>query len=145
MSETFSLRPDVDWYERLVSRYGDAVPPLEHLQIRRGLQTIVEDLFEKLDDADRFRACRIHGIETRAAAFAIIDARFTESATDADKRMCKRVLERIQERLSESCEHCGNLGEIVAKTGLEALLDDPEAILGDRLLCRECYESWRSA
>lgn len=145
MSESFPLRPDSVWYELLVARYGDAVPPLEHLQVRRGLQGIVEDLFDKLADADRFRSCRIHGIVTRNAGFVVIDARFGDRATEADKRMCNSVLERIQERLGEACEHCGKSGEIVAKTGLEALLEDPDAALGDRLLCHECYNTWRRA
>lgn len=142
MSESFPLRPGGDWYDTMVARYGDAMPPLEHLQIRRGLQSIVEDLFEKLADADRFRSCRVHGIDARNAGFLVIDARFSATATEADKRMCNRVLERIQERLSESCEHCGKPGEIVLKIGMEARLADPDIELGDRLLCAECYESW---
>lgn len=144
MSDRFPLHPDVDWYEHLVARHSDAVPPLEHLQIRPGLQSIVEDLFEKLADADRLRACRVQGIVTRNAGFVVIDARFSATATEADKRMCNCILERIQERLAEACEHCGKPGEIVLKIGMEARLADPDIELGDRLLCRECYESWRS-
>ncbi|CUX03399.1 hypothetical protein [Agrobacterium genomosp. 2] len=143
MSEDrFPLRPDSLWYDAMRDRYGDAVPAIDHLQIRRGLQAIVEGLFDKLVDVDRFHACRVHGIVTRSAGFVVIDARFSDGATAADKRMCNRFLEHIHERLAESCEHCGKPGEIVAKAGLEALLDDPDAILGDRLLCTECYESW---
>lgn len=133
MSESFALHPDRVWYDDMVARYGDAVPPLEHMQFRRGLQSIVEDLLEKLADADRFRACRIHGIETRSAGFNTIDARFSKAATEADKRMCNRILERIQERLCEACEHCGREATVlVDKRG------DPI-----RLLCRECYDDWR--
>ncbi|NKJ72671.1 hypothetical protein GFL38_10385 [Rhizobium leguminosarum bv. viciae] len=142
MSDSLPLRPDAVWYDSMHQRYGAAVPDIEHLQIRRGLQSIVEDLFEKLADADRFRSCRMHGIATRNAGFVVIDARFSATATEADKRMCNRVLERIQERLSESCEHCGKPGEIVLKIGMEARLADPDIELGDRLLCAECYESW---
>lgn len=143
MTDLFPLRPDADWYAVLVSRYGEAVPPLEHLKIRHGMQVVVEDLLHELDIADRFRACRVHGIETRSAGFAIIDARFRDEATDADRRMCNRVLERARDRLTEACEHCGKPGEIFAKTGLEALFENPGAILGDRFLCMECYEYWR--
>ncbi|RVP47342.1 hypothetical protein [Sinorhizobium medicae] len=143
-NDQFPLRPDRDWYDALRARYGDAIPAIEYLQIRRGLQSIVEDLFEKLDIADRFNVCRVYGIATRNAGFTVVDARYSETATEADKRMCNRVIERVQERLVESCEHCGRTGETIAKVGLEARLQDPDIVLGDRLLCAECYESWRS-
>ncbi|TQN61112.1 hypothetical protein FLX27_13040 [Agrobacterium tumefaciens] len=126
----------------MADHYGDAVPPIEHLQIRRGLQTIVDDLFHDLDIADRLRACHLQGISTRYAGFVILDIRYSDRATEADKRMCNRIVERIQERLCEACEHCGRPGEIIAKTGLEALLDDPDAVLGDRFLCTECHQNW---
>lgn len=142
MPDTSPLRPDITWYHHFVARYGDAVPPIEHLQIRRGLQTIVDDLFHDLDIADRRRACRLHGITTRYAGFVVIDIRYSDHATDADWRMCNRIVERAQERLCEACEHCGRPGEIIAKTGLKALLEDPDAALGDRFLCTECYQNW---
>lgn len=131
MSESFPLHPDADWYDRLVARYGDAVPPIEHLQFRRGLQPIVEDLFEKLADADRFHACSVHGIETLSAGLNTIDARFAAAATEADKRMCNRILERIQERLADTCEHCGREAEVL----VDNVRGEPL-----RLLCRECYD-----
>jgi hypothetical protein len=93
--------------------------------------------------ADRFRVCRIHGITKRSAGFVVIDARCNSRATEADKRMCNFVLEPARERLSETCEHCGNLGEIILKIGMEARLEDPNIELRDRLICMECYESWR--
>lgn len=138
----FPLRPDDTWYAEMRSRYGDFVPDVERIQIRRGLQSILHDLFELLHDADRFNACRIQGVVTRNAGFSIIDARLSDTATEADKRMCGRILDRIGARLNEACEHCGKPGSIIAKSGLEALLDDPDAVLGDRLLCTECYQDW---
>jgi hypothetical protein len=133
MSDRFPLHPDVDWYEHLVARHSDAVPPLEHLQIRRGLQRVAEDLFHDLDIADRFHACRVLGIVTHAPGLVVIDARFSATTTRSDKHMCNRVLERIQERLCEACEHCGRAATVlVDKRG------DPI-----RLLCRECYDGWR--
>lgn len=142
MTNRFPLHADADWYAAMADRYGDAVPPLEHLQIRRGLQVIVDDLFHDLDIADRFRASRVYGVTTRYAGFVVIDIRYSDRATEADRRMCNRIVERIQERLCEACEHCGKPGENIAKTGLEALLDDPDAVLGDRFLCTECHQNW---
>jgi hypothetical protein len=145
MSDRFSPRPDDTWHAEMRSRYGDVVPQIERLRIRRGLQDIVHDLFEKLRDADRFNACRIHSASTRNAGFSVIDVRFSAAATEADKRMCGRIIECIQERLNAACEHCGKPGAIIAKSGLETLLDDPNAVLGDRLLCAECYQNWSHA
>lgn len=142
MPDPSPLRPDNDWYHAMADRYGDAVPPLEHLRIRRGLQVIVDDLFHDLDIANRLRACRLHGITTRYAGFVVIDIRYSDRETEADRRMCNRIVERAQERLCEACEHCGRPGEIIAKIGLEALLDDPDAALGDRFLCTECHQNW---
>jgi hypothetical protein len=139
MSERFPLRPASDWYQRLVDRYGESIPAIERLRIRRGLQEQVESLFHDLDMADPFHACCIHGIDTRSAGFVIINARFGDLATETDKRMCNRVLESARERLSEVCEHCGRHAEIILKIGLEARLADPDVELGDRMLCRECY------
>ncbi|RSC21464.1 hypothetical protein EGT36_30210 [Agrobacterium sp. FDAARGOS_525] len=141
MPDTFPLRPDATWYNHLIARYGDAVPPIEHLQFRRGLQVIVDDLLHDLDIADRFCASRVYGITTRNAGFVVIDIRYSDGATEADRRMCNRIVERAQERLCEACEHCGRPGEIIAKTGLEALFDDLNAVLGDRFLCTECHQN----
>ncbi len=142
MSDRFPLRPDAVWYDAMVARYGDAVPAIEHLQFRRGLQRHVADLFDALDQADRFFICRILSIVTRNGGFVIIDARIADAATEAYRSRCNVVFDNSRERLSESCEHCGRAGEIIAKTGLEALLDDPDAALGDRFLCTECYDDW---
>lgn len=144
MSDQFPLRPDLDWYEHLVARYGDAVPPITRLRIRRGLQQIVSDMYEFLSLHGLLEAVDIFGIETRSAAWAIIDARYRPNICEDDRISLDYELEKIQERLSESCEHCGRGGAIIAKTGLEARLADPDAELGDRLLCHECYEGWRS-
>lgn len=141
----FPLRPDDTWYSAMRARFSDAVPNIERLRIRRGLQDIVHDFLEKLRDADRFNACRIHSVSTRNAGFSVIDARFSDAATEADRRMCGRIIECIQERMNAACEHCGKPGEIIAKSGLEALLDDPSVALGDRLLCAECYQDWSHA
>ncbi|MDK4723107.1 hypothetical protein PH552_27515 [Rhizobium sp. CNPSo 3968] len=143
MPETFPLRPDADWYSDLVDRFGDAVPPLERLQFRRGLQPIVYDLFTQLNDLRALPHVDIMSIETRNAGFAVIDARNKPELVGVERDAADFALEGARARLIEACEHCGRYGEIIAKTGLEALLVDPEAILGDRFLCRECYESWR--
>jgi hypothetical protein len=144
MPDPYPLQPDADWYGTMRSRYGDSiVPSLDRLQFRRGFQKIIEDLFEKLHDVDRFQACSIKSIRTRSACFTVIAVEYGDKATTADERMCNRVIDRIRERLAEACEHCGHRGQVIAKAGLETLLSDPDAVLGDRLLCSECYEQWR--
>jgi hypothetical protein len=145
MTEDFPLQPDPDWYERIVERFGDAVPPIKHLRIRRGIQSAVGEMFGELEQRGLLPVVDIFGIETRTAAWAIVDARYHRNVTEGDRKALDAVLEGAQERLTTACEHCGRRGEIVAKTGLEALLDDPDAFLGDRFICVECYEKWRAA
>lgn len=141
----FPLAPESAWHADIVSRFGDAVPPITRLRFRRGLQPAVFDMFTQLADLDRLRHVDILGIVTRNAAFTVIDARISPDLGGLEREAVDFTLEATHERLAESCEHCGRYGEIVAKTGLEALLDDPDAILGDRFLCSECYESWSRA
>jgi hypothetical protein len=126
----------------MVARYGDAVPPITRLQIRRGLQQIVGEMFEFLSLHGLLDAVDIFGITTRSAAFVIIDARSRPGISEGHRLALNFEIEKTQERLSEVCEHCGRAGEIIAKTGLEARLADPEIELGDRFLCRECYHDW---
>lgn len=145
MSDLFPLRPDSVWYDALRDRYNDAVPDLDHLQIRRGLQIAVGNMFSQLHDLCLTDKVDIRSVVTRNAGFVVIDARFADCLPDIDRAAIEFALEGVRGDLAESCEHCGRPGEIVAKTGLEALLDDPDAALGDRLLCAECYESWRRA
>ncbi len=143
MSESFPLRPDADWYRDLVDRFGDAVPAIERLQFRRGLQSVVFDLFTQLSDLGVLPYVDIRGIETRNAGFTVIDARYKPELVGISRDAADFTLEGARGHLAEACEHCGKYGEIVAKMGLEALLEDPQAILGDRFLCSDCYESWR--
>lgn len=142
MSDRFPIRPDDIWYSSMRERYGNAVPGIDQLQIRRGLQIHVGDMYAQLYDLDLLRHVDILSIVTRNAGFTVIDARYHEGLYEDDRIALDFGLERYSERLNESCEHCGKPGEIVAKTGMEALLDDPDAVLGDRFLCTECYESW---
>ncbi|MCV3768898.1 hypothetical protein [Rhizobium sp. TRM95796] len=143
MSDRFPLRPDETWHAEMRARYGDAVPALEHMRFRRGLQTLVADFFEQFHDREYQRLVAVHSIVTRNAGFVVLDARGHFGLPYGEYGAVDALLSTTQERLSEACEHCGAVGEIVAKTGLEALLDDPDAALGDRLLCNECYEKWR--
>nr|CAD6612694.1 hypothetical protein RKHAN_02511 [Rhizobium sp. Khangiran2] len=142
MSDRFPLRPEKTWYAAMVDRYGDAVPAIDRLQIRRGLQIHVGDMYAQLDDLDLLRHVGMKGIVTRNAGFVVIDTRYHEGIFEDDRIALDFALERHNDRLNESCEHCGKPGEIIAKIGTEALLDDPDAVLGDRLLCTGCYESW---
>ncbi len=142
MSDRFPLRPDADWYSAMRARYGKLVPDIVHLQIRRGLQDIVGDMYAQLHDLELLRHVDIVSIVTRNAGFVVLDARYHAGLFEDDRIALDFALERHSERLNAACEHCGRLGEIVAKTGLEAILDEPDAVLGDRLLCTECYESW---
>lgn len=144
MSESFPLRPDADWYDAMIARYADAVPAVEHLQIRCGIQAIVEHLFEQLQELGLLYAVDIRSVVTRNAGFVVMDARYLDGLSDTDRAALDFALEGTRGYFAEACEHCGKPGEIVAKTGMEALLDDPDAVLGDRLLCHECYESWRA-
>jgi hypothetical protein len=142
MSESFPLSPDSDWYDALVARYGDAVPAIENLRIRSGLQVHVAHLFEQLKDLGLLRHVDILSVVTRNAGFVVIDARYVDSLSEVEIAALDFALEGTRAYFAESCEHCGKLGEIIAKAGLEALLDDPDAVIGDRLLCHECYKSW---
>ena len=145
MSDQFPLRPDPDWYAALVARFGDAVPAVEHVRVRRGLQQIVSDMYAQLSDLDLLRHVDIYGIETRTAAWVILDARYRDGIYEDDRIALDFALEKAQERLSEVCEHCGRGGALILKIGEEARLADPSVELGDRLLCEECYESWSAA
>ncbi|MCA1403075.1 hypothetical protein I6F26_00455 [Ensifer sp. IC3342] len=139
----FPLHPDSDWHEAMVARYGHAVPSLNRLGFRRGLQTIVAEMYEFLFFHGLLDAVGILGIVTRSAAFVVIDARYKPGIYEDDRISLDFEFEKTQERLSESCEHCGRGGAIIAKAGLESRLADPDVEFGDRLLCMECYESWR--
>ncbi|MDK1376830.1 MULTISPECIES: hypothetical protein [unclassified Sinorhizobium] len=139
----FPLHPDSDWHEAMVARYGDAVPSVDQLGFRRGLQTIVTEMYEFLSLHGLLDAVDILGIETRSAAFVVIDARYKPGIYEDDRISLDFAFEKTQERLSECCEHCGRGGAIIAKAGLEARLAGPDVEFGDRLLCMECYESWR--
>lgn len=142
MSDRFPLRPNSDWHAALVARHGDAVPAIERLQIRRGLQSAVGDMYEKLYGLGLIDKVDILSVVTRDAAFVVIDARYHGGLYEDDRIALDFLFHGAAGDLNETCEHCGRLGEIVAKTGLEALLDDQDAALGDRFLCAECYESW---
>ena len=142
MTDRFPFRPDAVWYDAMRARYGDTVPDIERLRIRRGLQIHVGDMYAQLFDLDLLRHVDIISIVTRNAGFVVVDARYHADLYEDDLVALDFALERYSTRLNESCEHCGNPGEIVAKTGFEALLDDPDAVLGDRFLCRECYNEW---
>ncbi|WP_142627987.1 hypothetical protein [Rhizobium sp. P007] len=144
MPDQFPLRPDADWYDAMIARYADALPAVDHLQIRRGLHAHVAHLFEQLHDLGLLYAVDIKSIVTRNAGFIVIDARYADGLSDSDRAALDFALDGIRGDLTEACEHCGKPGEIIAKTGLEACLADPDVELGDRLLCMECYESWRS-
>lgn len=142
MTDSFPLRPDAVWYDAMRDRYGNTVPDIEDLRIRRCLQIHVEAMYAQLYDLVLLRHVDIVSIVTRNAGFVVVDARYHAGIYEDDRIALDFALEAHSARLNESCEHCGRRGEIVAKTGLEALLDDPDAELGDRLLCSECYESW---
>ena len=142
MPDAFPLRPHQTWYEAMRDRYGNAVPAIEHLQFRRGLQIEVGDMFAQLHDLDLLRHVDIVSIVARNAAFTIIDARDHAGLYEDDRIALEREIERYRERLNAACEHCGRPGSVIAKTGLEALLDEPDAAIGDRLLCTGCYVSW---
>jgi hypothetical protein len=142
MSDRFPLRPDDIWYDAMRAIYGDAVPDVEHMQIRRGLQSVVGDMFAQLRDLDLVHHVDIRSVVTRNAGFVVIDARGHFGLPYGEYGAVDALISETQTRLSESCEHCGKPGEIVAKVGLEALLGDPDAALGDRFLCAECYEDW---
>ncbi|OCW56253.1 hypothetical protein [Hoeflea olei] len=142
LRDRFPLRPDDIWYAAMRGRYGDAVPDVEHLQFRRGLQTAVGDMYAQLHDLGLIDKVDIRSVVTRNAGFVVVDARIADCLPDIDRAAIEFVLEGARGDLVESCEHCGRPGEIVSKVGLEALLDDPDAALGDRLLCSGCYEKW---
>ncbi|KQV41938.1 hypothetical protein [Rhizobium sp. Root1204] len=142
MSDRFPLRPDDIWYAAMRGRYGDAVPDIDALQFRCGLQVHVGDMFEKLHALGLIDNVNILSVVTRNAGFVVIDARLADCLPEIDRAALEFALAGVRGDLSESCEHCGRPGEIVAKTGMEALLDDPDAALGDRFLCAECYNDW---
>lgn len=91
--------PDPAWYRRLVERFGSVVPAAEHLQLRADLQPIVDDLFAELTDLHH--ACRVFGIVERTDGLVVIDARFLDGATAAEKKAINEILEQQQERLND--------------------------------------------
>lgn len=88
---------DSAWYDRLVARFGNAVPAAEYLQIRPDLAPIVDDLFHALAGYP----VRIHGIAERDEGLVVIDARVSDSITVDDKMAVYRILEAMQERLND--------------------------------------------
>lgn len=142
MSDRFPLRPDASWYDSMRARYGNAVPDIDALQFRRGLQVHVGDMFEKLHALGLIDKVDILSVVTRNAAFVVNDSRYHDSIHEDDRITLDFLFHGTAGDLNESCEHCGKLGTIIAKTGLEALLDDPDAAPGDRFLCAECYDDW---
>lgn len=112
------------------------------MRFRPGLQPIVGHLYEQLAELGLLDRVDICGIETRAAAFAIIDARYRPGTHEDDRIALDFAFEGAQGDLADTCEHCGRPGEVILKVGLEARLADPDVELGERLLCHECYESW---
>ncbi|MGE7368304.1 hypothetical protein ACQKKX_04435 [Neorhizobium sp. NPDC001467] len=86
-----------DWYDRLVSRHGDAIPAAEDLQIRPNLQPIVDELFAALSG---YRV-RVYGITERDEGLVVIDARVSDDITAADKTAVYAILEEYQERLND--------------------------------------------
>ncbi len=145
MSDRFPLRPDAVWYDSMRARYGDAVPDIERLQIRRGLQVHVGDMYEKLHALGLIDKVDIRSVVARNATFVVIDFRERDGIYEDDRIALDFLFHGTTGDLSESCEHCGRPGSVIAKAGLEALLDDPDAAIGDRFLCVECYESWSRA
>lgn len=140
--DRYPLCPDDDWYAEMRARFGDVVPDIERLRFRRGLQNAVADMYAQLNDLDLLRLVDIRNIKTRHAAFVVIDTDYRAGIYEDDRIALDFCFERHAEAMRTACEHCGKPGEIVAKSGLEALLDDPNAALGDRLLCTECYQEW---
>lgn len=143
MTERYPLRPDAVWYDAMRDRYGAALPDIRRLEFRRGMQIHVGSLYAHLYELDLLRHVDILGIVTRSAGLTIIDARYPASLYEDDRIALDFALEVQSERLNAACEHCGRPGQIVAKTGLEVSLDNPNTMLGDRFLCVECYEDWR--
>lgn len=140
-TEDYPLRPDARWYADLLVRHPNIVPEIDRLRIRRGLQTLAADLIDESALADRFKVCRLASLTTRNAGFVIVEVAFTENGTEADRRMIDLVVRRYQAALSSHCEHCGsNANLAILKIGMEALLDNLGAELGDRLLCGECFK-----
>lgn len=141
MSDLYPLRPDEGWYSEIVARYGEAVPAIEHLRIRHGLQIFVADLLDQIVLADRHVVCRLAGVTTRNAGFITVEVEFADGAQEADRRLIGMVVRRWQEVLSTRCEHCGSPFNLsILKIGMEALLGNPEAELGDRQLCIDCQK-----
>jgi hypothetical protein len=143
--DLYPLRTEDTWYAAMRDRFGDAVPEIERLRFRRGLQNAVADMYAQLDDFDLLRHVDIRSLTTRNAGFVVIDTDYEPGIYEDDRIALDFCFEKHAEALRTACEHCGRPGEIIAKSGLEALLDDPNAVLGDRLLCTECYQDWSQA
>ena len=92
-----------DWYDRLVSRFGSAVPPAEHLAVREDLQPLLEELFAALAGYH----IRIYGIAERTERLVVIDARVSDDIAAADKMVVYRILEEYQERVQENTKTTG--------------------------------------
>ncbi|MGN8152702.1 hypothetical protein ACTJK5_10545 [Agrobacterium sp. 22094] len=141
-NDSYPLRPDDTWYSSMRAHYGSAVPDIEHLRIRRGLQNAVADMYAQLSDLDLLPLVAIRSITTRNAGFVVINTDYKPGIFQDDRIALDLCFERHKAAMRAACEHCGRPGSIIAKSGLEALLDDPSTALGDRLLCAECYQDW---
>lgn len=136
MTDRFPLGFDREHHARLRRLYGDLVPPLECIRIRPGLYDLVDLFFACLGRLQPRRDLRVRRIETRNAGFLVID--LSGSAPGADD-----VVAEAEVAARHLCEHCGGIGRMVVKVGLETKLANSGLELRDRLLCLDCAAEFR--
>jgi hypothetical protein len=132
MSERFPRQFDHNQHQRLRKLYGERVPPIENILVRRGHHDLIDRMFAELgrlpQDRNRLRVVRI---EIKAAGWLKISATGTSAKAE-------EVLLDVYEAARTICEHCGDAARLVIKVGLEALIHRPDLDPVDRLLCLDC-------
>jgi hypothetical protein len=137
MSERFPRKFDHNQHQRLRKLYGERVPPIENILVRRGHHGLIDRMFAELGHLphDR-RRLRVLRIESKAAGWLKISA--TGTSTKAGE-----VLANTTQAARMICEHCGATGRLVIKVGLEALIHRPYLDPVDRLLCLDCAHAFQ--
>lgn len=137
MIDRFPKQFDSVQHERLRELYGDLVPTLDFMVVRRGLYCVVDRMFAELSRLPGRHDLRVVRVESRNAGWLVV-------VTTGEARGASDIIAAAESAARDSCEHCGKPADMVLKVGLESLLTMPRLQLGDRLLCVTCTNEFTS-